>query len=75
MPLFLGLSAGNALAVPYRLKAIHAGDKDGDSYSLHYGDACTVVWLPRRFALLPIRISHSFLGTFLARQLFLRTVV
>ncbi len=71
MPLFLG----NALAVPYRLEAIHAGDEYGDSYSLHYGDACAIVWLLRRFALLPIRICHSFLGTLLARQIFLGTVV
>ncbi len=31
MLLFLGLSAGNALAVPYRLEVIHAGDEYGDS--------------------------------------------
>ncbi len=50
-------------------------DEYGDSYTLDYGDACAVVLLPQRFALLPIRICHSLLGTFLARQLFPGRVV
>ncbi len=53
MPLFLGLSAGNTLAVPYRLEAIHDGDEYGDSYTLDYGVAFAVIFVPRRFALLP----------------------